>query len=816
MATIAQRNFSSGEPTPALHARVDLTKYHSGLKTCRNMTILRHGGVTNRPGTKFIAKSKIDGRNIRLIEFIFSREDTYCLEFGHEYVRFFKDGRQIMSGNSPLEVVTPYTEEMLPTIQYAQSGDVLILCHPSVHPKELQRRSDGWHLVDSRINPSIAGAINVYGTAIVPTNTSTEANPMNEQVRALPLGFEPNPPAGFYAVTAISEETGEESLVGSFAPDTSEYRGPSNRFLDGHNLDVSPITVRWDAVPGASEYNVYKTVNGIYQLLGITKNRTLKDFGQPTDATVNPPEDREIFNNNEYPSTVTFHQQRLFYGNTSRRPGRILASKIGKHRDFTTRRNIQPDDSLDFEIAGRQVSRVNSLLGLDELVVLTDSGEFTIRGEGGAITPTTLNARPETYFGASNLIRPVVIGRSAIFAQRGDSIVRDFKYDFSSGGYEGNDLTIFSSHLFDGHQLVDIGYVKAPNNNIWIARADNQFLVLTYIKEQELVGWARCDFENGQLVSMAGLPEENDIDRLYMAVKRGDEIHIERMADRYRDEIFLDSARVFAGRNSDRSALNILTAFVRGSVVLSIQKPNFNPIEMTPSNEFHVTLPDGSEIIFENVRLHSTGDISSAFITETVRGMTHQEVVNLLHANGVGVNFDLYDWSFKTNIVPDVSHLGTQNLGVYADGFVFHSPNNPSYPVRQASSTNPLDRFYSYIVAGLPITSDVETLSIDSADAPKLRTRKKLINNVRLDVLETRGLFVGRAAPEGNGIEELNEFKIRQYEDYDKPVRSVSGQIEVNISADWDSNGSVFIRQVDPLPFTITAITPSGYIPAGG
>ena len=834
MATIAQRNFSSGELTPALHARVDLTKYHSGLKTCRNMTVLRHGGVTNRPGTTFLAKGKFDNKKIRLIEFVFSRDDSYILEFGDSYIRFIRNGQQVMRGPvTPDEIASPYTEEMLDGLDYAQSGDILILCHPLVHPKELQRYDGGailpsWRLVDSRVNPSIEGGNNVYGTARI--QKSGAAVGVKETVRAVTLGSEFDDDGRRYAVTAISEETGEESFIGTDAPITDAFRtegGPPDKYVgnDLHNvpIDISPITINWDAVSGASEYNVYRFENGDFQLLGITKNRKFKDIGQPTDSTINPPRDADIFKDNEFPSTVSFHQQRLFFANTNKRPSRIIGSRIGQHRDFTTRRNIQSDDSVDFELVGRYVSNINGLIGLDNLVVLTDSGEFSVKGEGGVITPTAINASQDTYFGSSNVIRPEIIGRSALFVQRGDSIVRDFRYNFSSGGYEGNDLTVFSSHLFDGHRLIDSCYLKSPNSNLIVAREDGAFLILTYILEQEMVGWTRCDFENGRIISMASVPETGNSERAYIVVQRGEEFHIERFADRYRDEIFLDSASVFDGRKQGDGTVKLFDP--TRTKLLWIDHDSVPQSAITTSDmHLEMTLPRGEVVIFGKVNFTRTsqqvgGPLRDIFTYDKFEGPDADNGVALIQSYLDGVDDEItpIDFTFKSNQVPDVSHISSLvPIGIYADGYVLHSPNNPNYSTRYPSNPDPLIRFFSYIVAGLPITSDVETLSIDSADSPKLRTNKKLISNVRLDVLETKGLFAGRAAPKGNGIGQLNEFKIRQYEDYDQPVREVSGQIEVNIPPDWDTNGSVFIRQVDPLPFTLTAITPSGYMPTGG
>ncbi len=83
-------NFQSGEFSPRLEGRIDLQKYNSGAQKLENMLIFPQGGVTRRPGTKFAGQSK-DGGKVRLINFEFSDEQAYVLEFGANYIRFYKD-----------------------------------------------------------------------------------------------------------------------------------------------------------------------------------------------------------------------------------------------------------------------------------------------------------------------------------------------------------------------------------------------------------------------------------------------------------------------------------------------------------------------------------------------------------------------------------------------------------------------------------------------------------------------------------------------------------------------------------------------------
>ena len=70
---------------------MDVEKYVTGLRTCRNFFVMRHGGATNRPGTKFIGEVKDSTKSVRLIPFVFNNEQTYILEFGDQYIRFIRN-----------------------------------------------------------------------------------------------------------------------------------------------------------------------------------------------------------------------------------------------------------------------------------------------------------------------------------------------------------------------------------------------------------------------------------------------------------------------------------------------------------------------------------------------------------------------------------------------------------------------------------------------------------------------------------------------------------------------------------------------------
>ena len=140
MARVAVQltNFTGGELSPRLDGRNDLQKYSTGCKTLENMIIFPHGSAARRSGTQFVAEVKDSTKETRLIPFEFSTTQTYILEFGNQYIRFFKDNGQILSSGSPYEISSPYLEAELFDIKFAQSADVMYICHPNHPAKKFQ------------------------------------------------------------------------------------------------------------------------------------------------------------------------------------------------------------------------------------------------------------------------------------------------------------------------------------------------------------------------------------------------------------------------------------------------------------------------------------------------------------------------------------------------------------------------------------------------------------------------------------------------------------------------------------------------------
>lgn len=94
-ASPIQNNFNAGEFSPLMYGRTDFPKYKSALALCENFVPLVQGGITSRPGTKYVAKAKDSANAVRVVPFQFSISQAYILEFGEQYIRVYKDHGQV-------------------------------------------------------------------------------------------------------------------------------------------------------------------------------------------------------------------------------------------------------------------------------------------------------------------------------------------------------------------------------------------------------------------------------------------------------------------------------------------------------------------------------------------------------------------------------------------------------------------------------------------------------------------------------------------------------------------------------------------------
>lgn len=761
------------------------------------------------------------------------------------------------------EIETPYAAADLADLHFSQSADVITITHPNYAQRDLSRTGHAsWSLdviefetgvtrpTNGAATGGTAGANSFWQVTAIDFNTGEEslvglgtgftitgiskANPavVTTTAGANPwLGFDYCFIGGVVGMTEVNNKVFQVhpltantfQLVGIDSTNFTAYSsgGTANKAAIAFGATIAdssnPVTIAWTSSPNALEYNVYKCLNGIFGYIGSATGNFFLDNGYVPDILDTPPQYRNPFSTpDDYPSTVAYIQQRQTFANSTNSPEGAFASKTGLRKNFTIKTPVTDDGSVTFQLAGNQINRIRHILDLGRIVVLTESAEFTVEGNAaGILTPTAVNPKQQSANGSSNL-QPVKLDTNALYVQARGSIIRDIGFDFQGDGYRGNDLTIFASHLFEGYTIVDWAYQKTPHSIVWVVRDDGVMLGLTYIREQQIWAWHWHDTD-GVIENVCVVPEGNE-DALYVVVKR--EIaglttsrrYLERFSNRFigpdsdaiKDFIGMDCALSYDGRNDDDTHQMKLadgtTWEYNETIHLNSSAAYFSADDV--GNQIHLTGPNGDLIRFK---------ITSYISPIQVNGRPHKTIPASMR--GLWIS----DWAAAVNVVSGLSHLEGMDVSIFADAFVVGSPNNPkveTYTVTNGSVT--LDKPYAVIHVGLPYLPDLELLDIETVQSETMSNKKVKVDNVTLRLEKTRGVWVGGEAPTDDAVdplEGLTELKLRQSETMDEPVALFTGKKNVRIEARWKSNGSVFMRQIDPVPMSVLAVTPDGIFP---
>lgn len=162
---------------------------------------------------------------------------------------------------------------------------------------------------------------------------------------------------------------------------------------------------------------------------------------------------------------------------------------------------------------------------------------------------------------------------------------------------------------------------------------------------------------------------------------------------------------------------------------------------------------------------------------------------------------------------PAIATEGEAELAIFAEGEVISSPLNPYAPkikvIRDEFGDCSLDLgdYYSYGYIGLPYTSEMETLDLETAGERTLTDANKLINSVGTAFLNTRGGFVGM---QDQTLENMQEIVVREDQDFSNQTENFNGHIVTHIPAEWNEKGRINIKQVDPAPITVLSVYPKG------
>ncbi len=476
-----QTNFTSGELDPLLRSRVDLKAYDNAVETAKNVICQPQGGVTRRPGTKFINElTGTPANGVRLVPFEFSVNDSYMLCFTNDTMFVYKNKALVHT-----ESGTNITSALLANMCWTQSADTLIVVHEDNPPVKIVRGASD---TDWTISTITFNSVPRHAYTIVIFDTSS---------------------AGHLTPSAV---TGKVELTSQHSIFTAAHVG--------QYINVQP--------QGRAR---------IVELVSATKVNVVTEFPFfDTSQIANA--DWELETGYEsvwsatrgYPRSVTFHQGRLYFGGSKSRPSTVWGSKVGLFFDFEPVEGLD-DDAVEATLDTNTFNAITDIISGRNLQVFTSGAEFFVPQEGlSPITPTDFFFSTASRNGSKEGIRVKQLESGILFVQRQGKSLSEIAFSDTQLTYLSSKISLLAGHLLKSPTRMDIRRAVATDENdllLMVNGDDGSMAVFSLLRSQNVI--APSEFTTVGSYIDVGV----DITDIYTVVKRADS-----GSDKYYVEVF--------------------------------------------------------------------------------------------------------------------------------------------------------------------------------------------------------------------------------------------------------------------------------------
>ncbi len=471
---LLKATWTRGEQTPLAHARIDTELYQQGGELVRDWYVLKEGGIRRRSGSRYRGQAKYANKDTRIVDFRFSATQSYAIEMGDLYSRFWTSAGQVVDPVDPYEIVSPYNEAALRSLQWAQSGDVIYIAHQSMTlpPKKLTRVSNtswAFSTVDFIDGPYLP--INDIATTATTSGAPTDGGTTT---------------VTFSSVLGINGGTGLQTTdVGRQI--RCQFNGNWSWGRIATRSSTTVCSVTW--VDGQG---------------GTTASLSWR-LGAFSDTT-------------GYPGAVAIFQGRVFWGGTPLNPRYIGYSYSGLPEKFF------PSD-IDGTVTDAHGGAIDIIAG-DEVLWMQEAPRLQIGTPSGirslgaqdidqTFGPRNIGQKLEIPEGVS-AVRPVVVGSSTVHCGRFEKTINDLYFDYQVNSLVNPELSIAAEHMVYGG-VTELAFQQMPHRRLF-ALVDGD-LVSTTINRYEKVAGFSGHSVGGTIVSIGSIPGTTQHD-LWMVVRR--------------------------------------------------------------------------------------------------------------------------------------------------------------------------------------------------------------------------------------------------------------------------------------------------------
>ena len=811
-----QTNFTAGELTPLLAGQTDFKKYVNGVEELVNMTVFPQGGATRRYGTRYVAEVKNSDSNIRLIPFEFNVTQSYVLELGDQYIRFYKDNGQITLADQNITAITQANPAVVTVTghNYVTGDDVYIASVGGMFALNGKRYritvidADTFSL--DGINST---SLPAYTSGGIVEKVYEIVSPFLE-TQLYDLQFTQSADVMYICSGTLPPKKLSRTGHTTWTLENAEFKnGP---FLDKNtgNRTLSSSSTAIGTNRNLTANNVdFKTENGIqgWQAGDIGRQVRIGDgYGvitAITSTTVAKFEVKKVITSNGstnwylgawstitgFPNTVSFFEQRLVFGGSLYYPQTIWASQSAIYDDFDTG-DSNAADAFIYTIAANRVNSIRWLAPARDLVVGTAGGEFKVgRPTGEPLKPDNVSITQQTTYGGWTT-QPIQVGSTILFVQKQRKKIREFTYKFEDDAYAAPDMTLLAEHI-TGTGIVDVDYAQEPNSVYWAVRDDGILLGMTYQREEDVIAWHRhiiggynsFTFDNTDVTVSGSDPDKDGFITITShGLETGDEIEfVQGTSTGAKINGLVDSEKFFIVVK-DANSVKFSRTYQQAKDGTTIQI---------------VSAVGTGHKIRQHAKVKSVTSISEntenqvwCCVERRINGVKRKfvEYLDPLLNMDSGLSGTI---NGSATIITGLDYLEGEDVQILIGDAVF--PNqivtNGQITISGLASTSSTKS----IEIGLGFISKIKTMRIEAgAAAGTAQARPKRFNEVVVRLHETVGVKInGDQVPFRTSSTPTSQS-----------IPVFTGDKRVT-NLGWDKDGQIVIEQTQPLPMTVLGIS---------
>ncbi|MHC4610211.1 MAG: ubiquitin-activating E1 FCCH domain-containing protein, partial [Planctomycetota bacterium] len=466
-----------------------------------------------------------------------------------------------------------------------------------------------------------------------------------------------------------------------------------------------------------------------------------------------------------YPATVTFFEDRLWWGATATEPNTVYASSLGvfnvyRPRSLTDITSIVREDAFTGQINDEQLNPIRWLFADQRgMLILTDGGIHLLTNDaaGNPLGPN-LTTGDTLTFGfrlrrqnndtCSFLVPPRRAGKLLLMLEKGERRLLQESFTFQDDRVIGTDLTILADHVNVGG-ITESAIQIRPETRLWLVRSDGQLISMTLDFEQQVVAWARHIVGGSgagtaaQVESVASIREANE-DQIWVVTKRvingQTKRYIEFMEEPFDVNTDKELAFFVDSGLSRGLAGNTETKVITGA-------SQTNPVVITSaahgfSNADVVRIRDVLGMTEINDRNFTIGNVqTNTFTLLDEDGTAHSAYVS----GGTAIT--------EVTTITQLDHLEGETVKIMANGGA-HADKIVT------SGVVTLDLQASIVHVGLPIASKLTTMPVTATTGDQ-DSRSGLMQISKIFLLVDRSM----GGKIGTADDEYNEIIYREVED---------------------------------------------------